>query len=110
MEVVADQLKAKAPVAAQAGVSSVLALGLVAAATAIYLVTVAWLDNRLTRHALRRPGIVVAGLAVLAAVVAAHAMGLPLPWAMLLMPLAPVMIIALVTRERARRPEAFAIR
>ncbi len=110
MEVVADQLKAKAPVAAQAGVSSVLAIGLVAAATAIYLVTVAWLDNRLTRHALRRPGIVVAGLAVLAAVVAAHAMGLPLPWAMLLMPLAPVMIIALVTRERARRPEAFAIR
>jgi low temperature requirement protein LtrA len=122
MEVVADQLKAKVPAGADAaqhagaqaadghGVSSVLALGLVAAATAIYIITIAWLNNRLTRPGLRRPGIVVVGLMVLAAVVAAHALGLPLPWAMLLMPLGPVVIITLVSRERARRPQAFAIR
>ena len=112
MEVVADQLKAKGPATADAahGVSSVLAIGLVAAATAIFLVSIAWLNNRLTHHGLRRPGIVVIGLALIAAVVAAHAMGLPLPWAMLLMPLGPVVVIALVSRERARRPEAFAIR
>jgi low temperature requirement protein LtrA len=139
MEVVADQLKAGVPAAADAahavaaqaadaahataqavghvnqtdgahGVSSVVAIGLVAAATAIYLVAIAWLNNRVTRLALRHSGIVVTGLAILAAVVAAHALGLPLPWAMLLMPLGPVAVIALVSRERARRPEAFAIR
>lgn len=114
MEVVADRLKAPAADAAQAADAhagaSVLAIGLVAAATAIYLVMIAWLNNRLTHQGLRRPGIVVAGLLVLAAVVAAHAWGVPLPWAMLLMPLGPVAIIALVSRERARRPEAFAIR
>lgn len=121
--VVADQLKqgvgavapgggAAAPAAlapaipaAHTPVAPTLVIALLAAAVAVYL-TMMW---AMSHHAagLKQPRVAWAwsmGLAVLAAVVAAVAAGMPLPWALPALALAPALLIAVFERSRPAQP------
>jgi hypothetical protein len=107
LEVVADQLKAAAHTPA---VSATYAIALVAAPVALYLLSVAWMSAHVTRHGAALQPVWLASVGVLAAVVAAVALGLPLPWALPALTLAPLCVIVRVEHGAARRPELFAIR
>lgn len=107
LEVVADQLKAAAHTPA---VSATYAIGLVAAPVALYLLSVAWMSAHVTRHDAALQPVWLASVGVLAAVVGAVALGLPLPWALPALTLAPLCVILRVEHGVARRPELFAIR
>jgi low temperature requirement protein LtrA len=105
LNVVADQIKlggAAVVVAAgnHAPVSPVLAIGLVAGAVAIYL-TAMWLMSAfITGMKLRIGWVWVTSLAGLAAVVALVAAGLPLPWALPLLALAPTFVVVMIQHLR----------
>ena len=97
---------AAATAPAHAPVSPTLVIGLVAAAVAIYL-TMLWI---LSHHVaglkqLRLAWVWITVLGMLAAVVAAVAAGMPLPWALPALALAPALLIAVVERSRRLRPE-----
>ena len=115
LEVVADQLKTPvlSPASAAAAahtVSATYAIALVAAAVALFLLSVWWMSQHVTRHGAGLHGVWLASLVVLAAVVAAVAGGLPLPWALPALTLAPMLVILTVERGLRHRPERFAIR
>ena len=115
LEVVADQLKVSAagavPAAAAAHpVSPTYAIALVAAAVALYLLSVWWMSEQVTRHNAGLQRVWLASQLLLAAVVGAVWLGLPLPWALPAVTLAPLLVIVMVERGVVKRPELFAIR
>lgn len=107
--VVADRLKA--PLAAAAGahapVSPTLAIGLVAAAVAIYLTTMWLMSTHVAGTKMRLGGVWATSLVILAAVVAAVAAGLRLSWALPALALSPALVIFAVERSRRLAPELF---
>jgi low temperature requirement protein LtrA len=104
--VVADQLEAPAAgAAARAPVSPTLAIGLVAAAVAIYLTSMWVMSARVAGIKQRLAGTWAATFVILAAVVAAVAAGLRLSWALPALALAPAWVIFVVERSRRLRPE-----
>jgi low temperature requirement protein LtrA len=114
--VVADQLKgsaagsaAGAAAAAPHALSPVLVIALAAAAVAIYLATVWSMSAGLTRVQARLAPAWLGALALLVAVVAAVMLGLPLTWAICLLPLAPAIVIVTVELGLRRRPEQYRI-
>jgi low temperature requirement protein LtrA len=114
LEVLADQLKpltSSAAGHAQAAhqVSPTLAIALVVAAVMVFLMTVAWISARVTKHQVRLAWMFVPCFAVLAAVVAAVALGLRVSVAIPLVTLGPVLLIFIVQRELVKRPETFRI-
>lgn len=98
--VVADQLK---PATAAEGhaVAPALAVGLVAAASALYLATAWWLRVHVTRAPSGHRAAWIGAFAWLGAVVAATAAGLPLPAALPLLALAPAAVVVATERRRA---------
>lgn len=117
LEVVADQLETlPAPVtpggeaAPTHAVSATYAVSLVAAAVAVYLLSTWWMGFQVTRHEARLHVVWAVSLVLLGVVVVAVWRGLPLPWAIPAITLAPAFVIAMVTRGIVRRPERFAIR
>lgn len=107
LEVVADGL--------QGGVSPhpvapALAIGLVAAAVGVYLLSVWWLHRHIA-HGEKQLGWAW-GLAavILVAVVAAVAAGLPLVWAIPATTAAPAAVILAIERRRLKQPEEFQVR
>jgi len=110
LEVVADQLKTIAgasPTAAEAAhaVAPTLAIGLVAAAVGVYLLTLWWLHRHIARGQAQLGWAWGAALAILVAVVAAVAAGLPLAGAIPAVTLAPAFIIVVIERGRLARPD-----
>lgn len=106
LAVVADQIKLEAvadaaPVHdAAAPVSPVLAIGLVAAAVAVYLTTM-WIMSVHVAGVARRMGRAwLAALLILGVVVAAVGLGLPLPWALPALALAPAFVVAMAQMVR----------
>lgn len=106
LEVVADQLKGSATTHQT---SPVLAIGLVASAVGVYLLTIGWLQGHIARQRARLGWVWGASLLILASVVAAVALGLPLTWSILAVTLAPALTIAVVERGRVTRAERFEI-
>lgn len=110
LEVVADQLKAAAtsPAIAESAhaLAPALAIGLVAAAVGVYLLTVWWLHRHIARGQAQLGWAWGAALAILVAVVATVAAGLPLARARTIpaVTLAPAFIILVVEKERLARP------
>jgi low temperature requirement protein LtrA len=129
LEVVADQLKAashavvhgvastpamasaasaaatNASGAAHPAVAPTLAIGLVAAAVAVYLLTVWWLHRHIARGQARLGWAWAAAFVVLGAVVAAVAAGLPLAWALVAITAAPVVIVVALETGRRAQPD-----
>jgi low temperature requirement protein LtrA len=108
--VVADQLKAPVAAAAAAAsshapVSPTLAIGLVAAAVAVYLTSMWVMSARVAGTKKQLGGAWGTSLAILAAVVAAVAAGLRLSWALAALALAPAFVIFVVERSRSLEPE-----
>jgi low temperature requirement protein LtrA len=103
--VVADQLKPVQP--DMHAVSPTLAVGLVASAVALYLSATWSLGAQVARQQARLAGPWLGAMAVLAGVVAAVAAGLPLPWALPLLTLAPGLIVAVVEFGQRRAPHRF---
>ena len=116
LEVVADQLKTMpgngtaAPSDAHAAVAPVLAIGLVAGAVGLYLVTIWWLHRHVLRGRARLGGTWIAALAILAGVVVAVAAGLQVAWALLALVLAPGLIIVVVERGQLMRSDLNGVR
>lgn len=113
--VVADQLEVHSTAAeevAGAGhhVSPTYAVSLVASAVAVYLLSVWWMSAQVTRIQAPLQRVWLASLVALGAVVAAVFFGLPLPWAIPALTLAPGLVIATIERGAAKRPEHFAVR
>ena len=109
LEVVADQLKG-APGWAAHSVSPLYVISLVAAAVAVYLLSVWWMSAQVTRSNAGLTATWVASLLVLAAVVGAVATGLPLAAALPALTLSPMLVIVMIERGVVKRPEHFAIR
>jgi len=107
LEVVADRLKGGSSPHA---VAPTMAIGLLAAAVGVYLLTVWWLHRHIARG--QAPLGWTWGFAafILVAVVAAVAAGLPLAWAILAVTAAPAFVIAAVEHGRLKRPELFHVR
>jgi low temperature requirement protein LtrA len=110
MGVVADQLKAPAAGAAAASgghapVSPTLAIGLVAAAVAVYLTSMWVMSVRVAGTKMRLSLTWVSSFVILAAVVAAVAAGLRLAWALPALALAPAWVVFVVERSRRLQPE-----
>ena len=104
LEVVADGLKeASAPHA----VAPTLAIGLVAAAVGLYLLTLWWLHGRIAQGRAQLGWAWGAAVAILLAAVAAVAVGLPLAGAIPAVTLAPAFIIVVVERGRLARPDLY---
>ncbi len=104
LEVVADQLKQNAAdlTLAKTAVQPVLVIGLVAIAVAIFLISVWILGRYVTGHRQLKIGWAwIAALVILTTVVLAVALGMPLPWALPALTMAPAMVIIVV--ERALR-------
>ena len=104
--VLADQLKlndgAAAAAQAHAAVSPTLAIGLVAAAVAVYLVTTWLMSVRVAGQKHRVDWAWGASLMLLAGVVGAVEAGMPLAWSLPALALAPAFLIAVVERGRRR--------
>ena len=107
---VADVVAGVAPTATAHPVSATYAIALVAAAVALYLLSVWWMSQAVTRVGARLRGVWLASVVILAAVVVAVAWGLPLPWALPAITLAPLLVIAVVESGTVKRPERYAIR
>ncbi len=107
---VADQLQAAKAASPLHVLSPTYAVGLVAIAVAVYLLLVWWMSVHVTRHAARLNLVWVGSLVILAGVVFAVWRGLPLPWAIPALTLAPASVVILVERGIAKRPERFVIR
>jgi low temperature requirement protein LtrA len=82
--------------AQHAPVSSVLAIGLVAGAVAVYLTAMWLMSVQIAGMALRFAGVWVLALSLLAVVVLAVSQGLPLPWALPALALAPTFVVVLI--------------
>ncbi len=91
---------AGAAATAHAPLSPTLVIGLVAAAVALYLASVWWLNALIARHQAKHAIAWVAAFLVLAAVVAAVAAGLKLAWALPLLSGAPIIVILAIERGR----------
>ncbi|MEZ5726760.1 MAG: hypothetical protein R3E48_01360 [Burkholderiaceae bacterium] len=111
LEVVADQLRvakvaaghaAGAVAAAQGahGVTPTLAIGLVVAAVSVYLISTWWLFRLIAPEYSHHWKAGLLALAILAGVVVAVAAGLPLPWAIPLLTLAPATVVVAIERGR----------
>ena len=115
LEVVADQLKtatgtpAAAATTAHDVVAPMLAIGLVAAAVGLYLLTLWWLHRHIMRGQARLGWAWALALAILMAVVAAVGAGLPLAWALVAVALAPALLIAVVEWGQIVRPELYSV-
>ena len=114
LEVVADQLKAapgtSSAVAESAhAVTPILAIGLVAAAVGVYLLTLWWLHRHIARGQAQLGWAWGAALAILVVVVAAVAAGLPLAGAIPAVTLAPAVIIVVIERGRLARPDLYSV-
>ena len=108
LEVVADQPRT-AVTALFAGTHSVpvvaptLAIGLVAVAVGVYLLTIWWLHRHIARCQAQLGWAWGAALAILVAIVGAVAAGLPLAGAIAAVPLAPAFIVFVI--EKQYRPD-----
>jgi low temperature requirement protein LtrA len=107
LEVVADGLNGGSSAHA---VAPTLAIGLVAAAIGIYLMTVWWLHRHIARGQAQLGWAWGSAAFILAAVVAAVAAGLPLAWAIPAVTAAPAVVIAAMEYGRVKRPELFHVR
>lgn len=111
LEVVADVVQAKREAAlpdhgaAAHAVSPLFAIGAVATAVAIYLLCVAFMRAYVIEHSQKIWVGCVAGLAVLAV-----AVGLSLPWALLLIVFAPMMMTLICPHQTAKEPVLAAVR
>lgn len=85
---------------APAEVSPVLAIGLVAAAVAVYLTTMWILSAHVVGSVLRMGWAWMGALLILGVVVAAVALGLPLPWALPAVALSPAFVVVMVQHIR----------
>lgn len=107
LEVVADQLKQNVAdlTLAKTAVQPVLMIGLVAIAVAIFLISVWILGRYVAGHRQLKIGWAwIAALGILTTVVLAVSLGMPLPWALPALTMAPTMVIIVV--ERALRKSA----
>ena len=114
LEVVADQLKAAAgtsPAVAESAhaVTPTLAIGLVAAAVGVYLLTLWWLHRHIARGQAQLGWAWGAALAILVVVVAAVAAGLPLAAAIPAVTLAPAFIILVIEKWRLAHPDLYGV-
>ncbi len=114
LEVVADQLTVAAGANAAVGESALavpptLAIGLVAAAVGVYLLTLWWLHRHIVRGQAQLGWAWGAALAILLAVVAAVAAGMPLAGAIPAVTLAPAFIIVVIERGRRTRPDLYSV-
>jgi len=107
LEVVADGLKGGSSAHA---VAPTLAIGLVAAAIGVYLMTVWWLHRHIARGQAQLGWVWGFAALILAAVVAAVAAGLPLAWAIPAVTAAPAFVIAAIEYWRLKQPELFHVR
>ena len=107
LEVVADGLKGASSAHA---VAPTLAIGLVAAAIGVYLMTVWWLHRHIARGQAQLGWAWGFAAFILTAVVAAVAAGLPLTWAIPAVTAAPAFVIAAIEYGRLKRPELFHVR
>ncbi len=104
--VLADQMKVAGTAAsASAALAPTYVIGLVAAAVAVYLGTMGIMSARVAGVKLRVGRIWGSSLGLLAAVVGAVALGLPLAWALPALALAPGLVIVVVERSRRLQPE-----
>ncbi len=115
LEVVADQLETHGASAPEAGVvshavSPTYAISLVAAAVAVYLLSVWWIQAQVTRIEARFHLVWLGSVGWLGAVVVAVWQGMPLPWALPAITVAPAFVIAMVALGVVKKPEKFAIR
>lgn len=112
LEVVADVFAAgsAAADAAAHGVSAVQAIGMVALAETVFIVSVWAVYVHATHARGRQRRLVGVALACIAAVVAATAAGLPAAWALPALAIGPTIAIVFNERGRRRRQEDFAVR
>ena len=110
LEVVADQLKGPPAGGAVHQMSALYTISLVAAAVALYLASVWWMSAQVTRSDAGLQRVWIGSLALLGAVVGAVALGLPLPWALPAVTLAPALMIVMIEQGVVKRPERFVIR
>ncbi|WP_373888609.1 low temperature requirement protein A [Massilia genomosp. 1] len=106
LEVVADGFKGSS---AYHAVAPTLAIGLVAAAVGVYLLTLWWLHRHIARGLAQVGWAWGIALLILVAVVAAVALGLPLAWAIAAVTAAPTFVIAVIEFERLKQPEMFRV-
>ncbi len=114
LEVVADQLKASTGAVSAASesvhaVAPTLAIGLVASAVGVYLLTMWWLHRHIVRGQAQLGWAWGAALAILVAVVMAVAAGLPLAGAIPAVTLAPAFVIVVIERGMLVRPELYSV-
>ncbi len=114
LEAVADTLKALPAAGGPSGdvhaVSPTLAIGAVAFGQTVFILSLWRLWLFATRAAARQAGVVTLSLALLGAVVLAVHAGLPLPWALPLLTLGPVLLIVYNEHGRRHCTEHFSIR
>ena len=100
----------RVPVAESANaVTPTLAIGLVAAAVGVYLLTLWWLHRYIARGQAQLGWAWGAALAILVVVVAAVAAGLTLAAAIPAVTLAPAFIIMVIDRGRLARPDLYSV-
>ena len=112
--VVADQLRIGGSIGGGHGpegaaISPTLVIALVASAVIVYLLTLAWINRRVTQHRGRFAWMLVPCIILMIAVVVAVANGLQLAIAIPLLALGPIYLIVMVEREFVVRPETFRI-
>lgn len=92
------------------GVSALYAIGMVALAEGIYVLAL-WALYRWVSRARHHDGwLTLVCLACIAAAPAAVALGLPLPWGLLLLSLGPIIAVAYHGHGRVHCAESFAVR
>ena len=84
-----------------------MAIGLVAAAVGVYLLTLWWLHRHIARGQAQLGWAWGAALAILVVVVAAVAAGLPLAGAIPAVTLAPAVIILVIEWGRLAHPDSY---
>lgn len=88
-------------------VSPTVAITLVVGAVIVYLLTIAWINRRVTQHQGRLAWMLVPCIVLLIAAVVAVTQGMSLALAIALLPLGPISLILLIERELAVRPGTF---
>jgi ABC-type amino acid transport system permease subunit len=86
-----------------------LAIGLVAAAVGVYLLTLWWLHRHIARGQAQLGWAWGAALAILVVVVAAVAAGMPLAAAIPAVTLAPAFIILVIEKWRLAHPDLYGV-
>lgn len=108
LEVMADLLGAST--ADQHGATPMVAIAISAGAVLLFLVALWWLGGQTTRRRERSFLYLLPSALMAFGSVATVALGIPLAWSFLLLAASPFALIVVVTRQRQRRPEMFAIR